>query len=151
MASITVAGDHIIHRTVGYNWPLQDSFNSVIYPKNHMNTRIQALHGYIKRKGNGCVRKKLAIGIQGQLARKDGSSQFFGENAADFLVKSGDYEGVVIRITDEESMRSHEGFDEHSVTLTISQAKLLIAEVQNAIREIRKMARVHEKVLRAGV
>ena len=101
-----------------------------------MKMHIQPHRGNIKRKGEPSLQRRLRIEIQDQ-AEVGGNWTFvFKEKAAEFFVKPGFYAAVIVRITDEEGMTGLSSLEEHSVSLTMSQAESVMAGLQKALDEL---------------
>jgi hypothetical protein len=101
-----------------------------------MKMHIQSHHGYIKRKGERSVPKKLRIEIQDQTESSKDGAIAFKENAAKFLVRPSFYAGIIFRITNEEGRTSLSSLEEHSVKLTISQTESLITGLRKTLDEL---------------
>lgn len=104
-----------------------------------MRKEIQASCGYIKRTGNRSEPAKLKLEVQRQTHHGEDGTLSFKERAPDFLVEPEFYAGVAVRITKEEGASSLETLEEHSVTLTLSQVKTLIAYLHEEAEQIQTL------------
>jgi hypothetical protein len=105
---------------------------------------ISALRGYVKRPGQAPEPRELGIEVQWQAEHSQDGGFVFKERAPQFLVRPGQYAGIIVSIKPADGLTPPSPLEENSVTLTVAQAEQLAAHLTAEVATIKKLAKMEQ-------
>jgi hypothetical protein len=103
---------------------------------------LAALRGYVKRPGQAPEARELGIEVQWQAEHSQDGGFVFKDKAPQYLVRPGQYAGIIVSIKPGEGTAPTSPTDENSVTLTVAQAEELANFLAAEVATIKKLAKM---------
>jgi len=105
---------------------------------------LAALRGYVKRPGRAPESRELGIEVQWQAEHSHDGGFVFKDKAPQYLVRPGQYAGIIVSIKSADGATATSPAGENSVTLTVAQAEELSTFLAAEVATIKKLARMEK-------